>query len=473
MKNELMRQFNISETLVGKVYFYGVIALISMLLGVLIAVNYHIFILLVFIGLGAIFLFYFDSKYSYIVFFVMLICVPTWVNSYSLFGIRFGILTINYPLVFLCVFFIRDIIDIYTKKTAPDINYIDVLVGFLFLWTLFSLSKSVSPEGKRSFYLFGFPLLYFLFAKYCPLDRRDFLAWMKVIILFCLPMAFYLVFELITEINVFFPPQERYKYFSYMYKDSGGYQPGGSFLGPNGAGLFLSMAVAMSLYFYNTCAGKLKKWWTLIIIVLSSGVAITLSRSAWLSLLSVYIMNGFFNKKDRIKLFYYIFTFFVCFAIGFQFFDLPRAVSERLLDSDTINARGEIFYDALNQIKDNWLYGIGYDNFRFRHFWMVKGPTHNVFTSLLVELGIIGLIPFAIVLIVIFYRWKLYADVKFRDRNMLTMFISVFVAYIVTGMAHSVNLAYHSSSLFWIFAAVYLSNRKILITGCDEDTPDK
>ncbi len=473
MKNELMRQFNISETLVSKVYFYGVIALISVLLGVLIAVNYHIFILLVLIGLAAIFLFYFDSKYSYIIFFITLICVPTWVNSYSLFGIRFGILTVNYPLVFLFVFFIRDIVDVYTKKISPEMNYIDGFIIMLFLWTLFSLSKSVSADGKRSFYLFGFPLLYFLFARYCPLDRKGFLAWMKVIIFCSLPMALYLVFEMITEINIFFPPQERYKYFSYMYKDSSGYQPGGSFLGPNEAGLFLSMAVAMSLYFYNTCAGKLKKWWTLIIIVLSSGVAITLSRSAWLSLLSVYIMNGFFNKKDRIKLFYYIFTFFICFAIGFQFFDLPRTASERLFDSDTINARIEVFHDALNQIKDNWLYGIGYDNFRFRHFWMVKGPTHNVFTSLLVELGIIGLIPFTAVLIVIFRRWKLYSDVNGRDKNILTMFISVFVAYIVTGMAHSVNLAYHSSSLFWIFAAVYLNNRKTLIIDDNENTFNK
>ncbi|MCK9555484.1 O-antigen ligase family protein [bacterium] len=473
MKNELMKQFNISETLVSKVYFYGVIALISVLLGILIAVDYHIFILLVLIGLAAIFLFYFDSEYSYVIFFIALIWVPTWVNSYSLFGVRFGILTVNYPLVFLFVFFIRDIIDIYTKKTSPEMNYIDGLIIILFLWTLFSLSKSISPEGKRSFYLFGFPLLYFLFVKYCPLDKKGFILWMKNIVFFSLPMALYLVFEMITEINIFFPPQERYKYFSYMYKDSSGYQPGGSFLGPNEAGLFLSMAAAMALYFYNTCAARLKKWWILTIVILSSGVAITLSRSAWLSLLSVYIMNVFFNEKNRIKSFYYIFTFFICFAIGFQFFDLPRTASERLFDGDTINARIEVFHDALNQIKDNWLCGIGYDNFRFRHFWMVKGPTHNVFTSLLAELGIIGLIPFAVILTVVFHRWKLYSDIDGIDKSILTMFISIFVAYVVTGMAHSVNLAYHSSSLFWIFAAVYLNNRKTLIIDDNENTFNK
>ena len=90
--------------------------------------------------------------------------------------------------------------------------------------------------------------------------------------------------------------------------------------------------------------------------------------------------------------------------------------------------RIRIWTNTLDVVKDNWLVGVGYDNL---HKVYNQDPTririvdnaHNVYLHTLVSTGIIGFIPYMMLLVLAFIR-----GVKSKNKSMVILF-SGFIAY--------------------------------------------
>ena len=90
--------------------------------------------------------------------------------------------------------------------------------------------------------------------------------------------------------------------------------------------------------------------------------------------------------------------------------------------------RIEIWTNTLDVVKDNWLVGVGYDNL---HKAYSQDPTklrivdnaHNVYLHTLVSTGILGFIPYMMLLILTFIK-----GIKSKNKSMFVLF-SGFIAY--------------------------------------------
>lgn len=194
----------------------------------------------------------------------------------------------------------------------------------------------------------------------------------------------------------------------------------GSFPHPNILGGFLIIALVFLFYFYAVHAcrrGNVSSptWnWQLAlsvasILVITTGMCLSFSRSAWLALVLVIITLFIFQKNRAIVARYALLILIP--AIVFTVL-APDLVFSRLSLGDRVEAisvsqRSAQYIESFKLVKDYFLQGVGIGNYTSaiydqvdsgKKYWEYQ-PAHNSFLLILTEIGVFGLLVFVILLI--------------------------------------------------------------------------
>lgn len=440
---------------------------LAFIAGLLISIHYKLAIILIALISMAIILLNLRNTGIYLFFFITLIWIPIWINSFSLLGLRFGIVVINIPLIFSLIFIIKALQDMHNKTSILEITFVDIMIFFYLLWVVTSFAiKSKHPQSISQLYQLVFPLLYYFTIKSSLIKKEYLISWMKILTYASVMASLYLIFEFITQVNIFLPPEDYVNKFIYGYTEKlrGVYQASGPFMDPNIAGLFISFVISMSLYFFNIARGKKERIkWLIMTCILSLGIISTLSRTSFICLISVVLIHSLYAVKKKSKIVITAITIVLISTIILLIVELPSPLAKRINDISSIKARVVYFQDFFKLIKDNWVTGLGFDNFRYRWQWNVSGPAHNIFVTTIIELGIIGLVPIITVICAISLTIKKYTKELVIDKYLLATFTGIFISYYIGGLTSNVYFYIQHNAIFFIFLSLLLNHKDLLI----------
>lgn len=202
----------------------------------------------------------------------------------------------------------------------------------------------------------------------------------------------------------------------------------GAFPHPNVLGGFLDIIMVFLFYLY----GWTERLWQSIknrqleifkivllfsLIIIFSGILLSFSRAAWLSVV-LFLFVIFFQQivgKSFISWPIYIRLFFIIFLTSLIWISvytepfLTRVKADERLEQLSFTQRVNSFTDAWQSVKQKPFLGTGIGVYTYnlhqlypeRYVWQLQ-PPHNTFLLILVELGIVGLILFLLFLGMLF-----------------------------------------------------------------------
>ena len=249
-------------------------------------------------------------------------------------------------------------------------------------------------------------------------------------------------------------------------------------------GIIQSVGVFLELFFYN-------KWWPLVNTILAkSGIDVyqTIIRAQknvnYLSgfthnagFTATYIVNAIFAVfliKDKLKkpLFFFLIALFntslimtgkrgqlliIAYIVGYVLYitinsdnNILYRVLKLIYDkstSDKSSGRYELWNQAIIEIKNNFLFGIGWLNYDLKYGLGV----HNTYLQVLCESGVIGLVLFILAIgTTVFHSYKL-ARKKFNEPiNYVTSFYLIY--FLMFGIVE--NAAINIEPLFMLFLLI-------------------
>ena len=225
----------------------------------------------------------------------------------------------------------------------------------------------------------------------------------------------------------------------------------------------------------------IRLFYAVILFLISLGIIFSFARGAWIALFLTFIilvLVSVFKKINPAKLFFRKLSIFFILSVFFGITVLPQEiryfVSSRFASifnadaSDEISsnsARKDLFQKSYNIILNNPLLGIGVGN-TSKHLTYEDGETanhaENMFLTILIELGIFGLIVF--LLLLYFYVYK-YNQLKSLHFDFYVYYsIAIFSTFIFYGIF---NLMI-DSLWFWVnfgisYSLLFKSNNYSLV----------
>ena len=224
----------------------------------------------------------------------------------------------------------------------------------------------------------------------------------------------------------------------------------GIFRHPNAFGGFLSIVTLLVLSrfrkndFYKVCA-----------LLGLLGLLCTLSRSAWVSFLFGALFILLIRKLRKKGVMLSLFLAFIISALTFF-----TSSFSKYIDSTSLQTRTRLQTTAFNMIRDNFLYGVGLNNFTVRladyedKFVLPRfiQPVHNIFILSLAEGGIF--------FFVLFIGIMFYAGISLLKKNYgppAYLFVSLLQLVILGSFDHYLFTGIQTQILFWLIVGLSLS----------------
>lgn len=179
----------------------------------------------------------------------------------------------------------------------------------------------------------------------------------------------------------------------------------------------------------------LKAMYIFLIVVMIFAIGLTGSRGALTSSLIVLFFIFINGLRSRLLLTLSIAMMLVTVSV-FLFDYLPDFIQARLLSSDgdsgdVLTGRGDIWSYALELMFKSPLLGLGIGSFEY----IVGYHTHNVFLSVIVETGIVGLLLyFSVILITVFEKQHSKVGVRYFLRWEGIIFFLSWIPIAMTGV---------------------------------------
>jgi O-antigen ligase len=230
---------------------------------------------------------------------------------------------------------------------------------------------------------------------------------------------------------------------------------------PNVLGEYLLFIIPLAfamLYYFKEYFNKIVAFGLCGVTALC--MILTFSRGAWLGLLLGILV--FIFLKDRRLLWLGL------IALVLAPFIVPQSVIDRLMSignmSDgSTSYRVNIWLASLNMLATFWLSGIGLGTETFVYIYRkfsfnaVNAPhSHNLYLQLMIDLGVIGLILFAVIMAV-FYK-KLFLTVNRSKDSFITATGAALCAgmagFLLQGMTDNVWYNYRVVIFFWLIVAL-------------------
>lgn len=198
-----------------------------------------------------------------------------------------------------------------------------------------------------------------------------------------------------------------HEHFNYNVRDSGTF----GFLGPNHLASFFVeyMLISLSIYFGGLRKDRIKYFCGITFIGSIYPVLFLYSRGAYAGIVAGIATISVIYKRILIVPIVIILLFWKLV--------LPSAVVERVNMSveggeeyENIGNRANIWSQGIQVFKDNPIFGIGYRTFQYFTAEDELKDTHNMYISVMAEMGIIGLITLVFILYVALHSgWALYS----------------------------------------------------------------
>ena len=213
-------------------------------------------------------------------------------------------------------------------------------------------------------------------------------------------------------------------------------------------GLLLPVALILSL----TDRSRGIRWFSSIVSVVGIVALIyTLTRSSWLSLIfSVVVMTPFIFIRQLVNLRVIAKVSLACVVLILLILPFRGLIVGRMTEDDFGSAHTRITTSkvALKIIKDHPLIGVGINNYGgvLERYWDVndrftrRAAVHNTPLLYMAELGILGFIAYAWLLIAGFVRIKraIYSHSKFLSAVAIGI-LGSFVGFFTSGLAGKAN----------------------------------
>jgi len=253
----------------------------------------------------------------------------------------------------------------------------------------------------------------------------------------------------------------------------------------NGLGGYLTVIIPLLLSFcFLPFQRRTKPFCVLLLGVFFWTLVLTLSRGAWISVLAGVFIFLFMRARRLIK--YLAIAILGCVLLFY--FLAPTSLRHRVrLDREGITSvvswRWGLWEDSLKMIRERPLTGHGINTFMrlFQNYRRMAwdhdptkytpqpyGPTyaHNCFVQMTAEVGILGMLCFAWLLL-IFYRhsWNMIIKKESWDQNLKIIFIGLFSglsAFLIHCLFDTHLYSLKLSVYFWFMMAVTLNILRLL-----------
>lgn len=334
-----------------------------------------------------------------------------------------------------------------------------------------TISTATVGAGSRTLYrLFDFsyaPLAIFLLVKSIPHSRSK----IKAVLILYLVVGSYLAFNGVFE---HFEILHSLVWPKYIMDPSVGIQYGrtrGSFVSSE----MLGMALIVCFLFYALYATRMdgfKLYWAYFMLLISAGVIYTTNqRSAWVSfgmcLFVLAVTRTALKSVARVLLGVILLAFVLGVGSHFSLWE-TTLFSKR---QETVDYRKANFETALEMGMANPIFGIGYGNFSTE--WLkyfrpqegvgirdLKDGNHNTFLGIFSELGLVGLIPYCLM---IYFMCGLgvraYNNQVGFDKSFAMVACLILLTYVISGnfSDHRVK-PFYNSTLFLVFGCIAAMN---------------
>lgn len=318
-------------------------------------------------------------------------------------------------------------------KLPPKLGF------FLFLFiisatasTLLSFNKFQTKEVLISaMFLFRFIFYFAVFISFYNLFKKKHLQ--KLVSVFLLTGTGFAILGLFQFI--FFPDL---RFLEELGWDPHYYRLVSTFIDPNFSGIFLVFLTALS-FSYFLYAKQL--YYLLYFLLFFLSVILTFSRSSYLALLTILLIIGII-KSPKISIGFIALLLTLTLLIPKTRERIEGAIK---LD-ETASARIESWKKAIEIIKDNYLFGVGFNTYRYAQrdygFFKVDAPeglhsgagTDSSFLLIVATTGIIG----AFFYIVFFVKAvKLSASRLLKSPISLAVFASLIALFIHSQFVNS------------------------------------
>jgi O-antigen ligase len=181
---------------------------------------------------------------------------------------------------------------------------------------------------------------------------------------------------------------------------------------------------------------------------------LTQSYAAWIAVAGALCLSAFFLSKERKKILcgaLAIVLIFVFYQLGTKKWDNVVSLKER----SSFSSRIMIWKAAEHIIKDNFVWGIGPENFQEKYLeyqkfyppyleWAVPHP-HSVYLAFWVETGLVGLIGF-LWLVISWFKKILQAE----NDGMKVVLFGIMAYFLLHGLVDTTYFKNDLAAVFWL-----------------------
>ena len=377
--------------------------------------------------------------------FLFLVLLPSYVLRFQIGPLPTTLLELQFALIFII-----GIIRFHQQIFGQLKNYFQKNPYFFFFLLLFVIASTISiftsmdirkalGEWKAFFIE---PILFFLLLL--GLDKKYSKKLITALLISGLLTSILAIYQHFTGFMVpyaFWTNQSTYRVTAWY-----GF--------PNGVGLFLAPLFALAIY--NIFKYKKINWQTTIAILFipTSILAIFFAKStgALIAVAGTIFLLLFFYKKTRIMT---VFLTILAFVLLFSLPQLASVKTELTMQDRSGQIRLGIWRETLTFLKDHPIAGSGLASYSLRivpYHQKVNGENieifhhpHNIFLTIWINTGILGLLAFLGILLNIFYTNIFKKKLTAQNYIVLVSLISL----LITGLVDSPIIKNDMSILFW------------------------
>lgn len=240
-----------------------------------------------------------------------------------------------------------------------------------------------------------------------------------------------------------------------------------TFDNPNVLGQYLVMVIPVAFaLMWSDKRFLAKLFYALIVAVMMACLIFTWSRAAWVGIL---LAIGFYMvMKDR------RWASLLVVALLIMPFVLPESIISRITSlgnmSDSSTAyRFSVWISSLRIAGDYWLSGIGLGAGAFERVYQkyaLNGAgfalhSHNFYIQLVVEMGILGIILFAFIMISTYRKIISIKNKNSSNKNIALAMGGALLGYMFQGVAENLWYNYRMILLFWIYLGILHSGANL------------
>ncbi|TWT83348.1 O-Antigen ligase [Planctomycetes bacterium CA13] len=364
------------------------------------------------------------------------------------------------------------------KLHFSHLSRIDWLVGALLAWFFVSAMTSGPAPQNRSpisdwLFCFAMPIGMYFVARVSDFSKTD-LLWVQRLLLV---LAFYLAITAVFEVsglhNLVFP---RYIVNPADWEFFG--RGRGPLMNPSGNAIVMSIGLVISGLGIVNANRRMKLLYLFFTLVILAGVYCTLTRSAWMGAIAAIgvVVWVYSPRWVRVLGLASVVVIGGAGALGLKDQILRMKRDKNLTSADaekSVQLRPLLAIVAWEMFKDKPITGHGYGHYftyakpyhTSRSYGMPLDQArpyaqHNVFLSILVETGLIGLSMFvAFVVSICAIGWELTRNIRhsIAIRSGGLLWLGSFVAYLCNGMFQDASIIPMANMFLFFLAGLTLT----------------